>query len=60
MRAVVLTRLGQALVLEERPRPKPQGEGLPVRVLAAGVCHTDVHIVDGRFPHVPLPLVLQP
>ncbi len=29
-----------------------------MRTLGAGVCRSDLHIVDGRFPDLPLPLVL--
>ena len=34
------------LVLEERDAPRPDGGELLLRVLACGVCRTDLHIVD--------------
>ena len=39
----------------EDPRPGP-GE-LLVRVLACGICRTDLHVVDGELTHPKLPLV---
>ena len=57
MRAMVLRRPGQPLELEERPRPEPGAGQLLVRVLACGVCRTDLHVVDGELPDPKLPLV---
>ena len=57
MRAMVLDRPGQPLVLRERPVPQPgQGEIL-VAVSVCGVCRTDLHVVDGELPHPKLPIV---
>lgn len=45
---------GAPLVIEERPRPRPRS-GLVVEVLACGVCHTDLDLLDSeltRTPHV--------
>lgn len=58
MRAAVLQEFGSPLVLEERPDPEPRGDEVLVRVRGAGVCRSDLHIVDGLFPELPLPLVL--
>jgi propanol-preferring alcohol dehydrogenase len=58
MKAAVLRRFGSALELDERPLPEPSGEEVLVRVLGAGVCHTDLHLIDGRWPDLPLPRVL--
>ncbi|MCC7348285.1 MAG: alcohol dehydrogenase catalytic domain-containing protein [Variibacter sp.] len=33
----------------ERPTPKPQGTEVLLKVLAAGVCHSDLHIWDGYY-----------
>src|SRR5205823_837517 len=52
----VLRAIGEPLVFEERPEPRARGGEVVVRVRGAGVCHSDVHIVDGAAP-VPLPLV---
>jgi D-arabinose 1-dehydrogenase-like Zn-dependent alcohol dehydrogenase len=57
MRALVLRHFGEPLQLEERAEPAPRGDELVVRVTAAGVCGSDVHIVAGDEV-VRLPLVL--
>ena len=58
MQAVVLREFHGGLAVEERPRPEPSGGGVLVRVEAVGVCHSDLHVVEGYFPSSPLPLVL--
>jgi propanol-preferring alcohol dehydrogenase len=55
---MVLRRPGEPLVLEELPLPEPGPGELRVRVLACGVCRTDLHIVDGELADPKLPLVL--
>ena len=57
MRAMRLHRVGQPLVLEEVPRPQPGPGEVLVRVLACGVCRTDLHVVDGELTEPKLPLV---
>jgi alcohol dehydrogenase, propanol-preferring len=56
--AAVLRRVGAPLRLEDRPAPQPRGEEVLVRVRGAGVCHSDLHMVDGLIPGLPLPRVL--
>jgi propanol-preferring alcohol dehydrogenase len=58
MRAVRLHAAGEALRLEEVPLPEPSGTEVRIRVGGAGVCHTDLHIVDGSQPRVELPRTL--
>lgn len=58
MRAVRLNAAGQALHLEEVALPEPVGTEVRVRVGGTGVCHTDLHIVDGIQPRVELPRTL--
>ncbi len=57
MRAMVLREPGRPLNLENRPLPEPGPARLLVRVLACGVCRTDLHVVDGELPDPKLPLV---
>jgi propanol-preferring alcohol dehydrogenase len=58
MRAVVLTNFNAPLQVEERPVPKPSGaDQAVVRVLASGVCHSDLHVAENFFGSE-LPLVL--
>jgi len=58
MRAMVLEAPRTPLVAAELPRPQPSPGQLLVRVLACGVCRTDLHVVDGELPHPKLPLVV--
>ncbi|WP_157216192.1 zinc-dependent alcohol dehydrogenase [Flavisphingomonas formosensis] len=58
MRAAVLRAFGAPLAIEERPIPVPGPGEVLVRVVASGVCHTDLHAVNGDWPVKPaLPLV---
>jgi D-arabinose 1-dehydrogenase-like Zn-dependent alcohol dehydrogenase len=49
MRAMQIIEWGKPLEMREYPDPEPQGEEVLLRVEAAGVCHSDVHIWDGFF-----------
>ena len=58
MRAMVLTRagLGHVESLEiEKPAPGPSD--VLVKVLACGVCRTDLHVIDGELPNTAIPIV---
>jgi len=58
MLAMLFEAPGQPLRLAELPIPQPgQGQVL-LKVHACGVCHTDLHIVDGELDEPKLPLVL--
>ncbi|SDY40595.1 zinc-dependent alcohol dehydrogenase family protein [Pseudomonas sp. NFIX28] len=57
MRAMVLHIPGQPLQCEERPIPSPGPQQLLIKVLACGVCRTDLHLVDGELPQAQLPRV---
>ena len=58
MLAARLNAPGEALRLEEVPLRDPTGTEVHVRVAACGVCHTDLHIVDGTQTRIELPLTL--
>jgi propanol-preferring alcohol dehydrogenase len=58
MRAMVLDAPHERLRPVELPEPAPAAGQVLVRVLACGVCRTDLHIVDGELPSPKLPLVL--
>ena len=49
MRAMQIIEWGKPLETREYPDPEPKGEEVLLRVEAAGVCHSDVHIWDGYF-----------
>jgi propanol-preferring alcohol dehydrogenase len=38
------------LSLRDLPSPKPVGKQVRVRVLACGICRTDLHVVEGELP----------
>ncbi|MDQ3690178.1 MAG: alcohol dehydrogenase catalytic domain-containing protein [Chloroflexota bacterium] len=58
MRAVRLHAPGQQLRTEEVTTPKPTGTQVSIRVAGCGVCHTDLHIVDGTQTRVTFPVTL--
>lgn len=45
------------LLWKEAPQPKPGPGQLLVQVEACGVCRTDLHLVEGDLPPVPLPVI---
>ncbi len=49
MRSYDVAACGAPLKLFERPTPKPSGSEVLLRVLAAGVCHSDIHIWEGHY-----------
>ena len=49
MRCYCVLHHGQALELVERPTPNPQGSEILLKVKAAGVCHTDLHLWEGYY-----------
>lgn len=57
MRAMVIRRRGEKLRLEDRAVPEPGPTQLLLRVLACGVCRTDLHLVDGELPMCRFPVV---
>jgi propanol-preferring alcohol dehydrogenase len=46
----VQTPPGSFLQIEDVPRPQPEGGHVLLRVVACGVCRTDLHIVEGDLP----------
>jgi propanol-preferring alcohol dehydrogenase len=57
MKAMVLNHPGTPLKLTELNIPAPGASELLVKVLACGVCRTDLHVVDGELPQPKLPLI---
>jgi len=49
MRSFKLCECGVPLTLVEEPTPQPVGSQVLVKVLAAGVCHSDIHIWNGYY-----------
>ncbi|VVM96494.1 S-(hydroxymethyl)glutathione dehydrogenase [Pseudomonas fluorescens] len=57
MKAAVFHTPGSPLTIEEVGISKPGPREVLVRTVAVGVCHSDLHFVDGHYPY-PAPVVL--
>lgn len=55
MRAGSVPAFGEKIVVGDHPVPAPGPHQALVRVLTTGVCHTDLHAVDGDWPVKPSP-----
>lgn len=53
MRAAVVTRFRAPLEIRRVPVPAPGPGEVLVEVAACGVCHTDLHTIDGDWPDKP-------
>jgi Zn-dependent alcohol dehydrogenase len=58
MRAAVLREPGRSVAVERVVLAPPRRGEVLVRVAAAGVCHSDVHLADGRLGAGRWPMVL--
>ena len=56
MKAAVLIEPGQALVLEQITISTPGPHEVLIRTAACGLCHSDLHFIEGTYPH-PLPAI---
>jgi len=57
MKAAVLYETNQPLVIEEIATKKPAAREVLLNTAFAGLCHSDLHFIEGLYPH-PLPVVL--
>ncbi|RWA72035.1 MAG: alcohol dehydrogenase AdhP [Mesorhizobium sp.] len=58
MKAAVVRNFGKPLAIEDVPVPAPGFGELLVKVIACGVCHTDLHSAEGDWPVKPaLPFI---
>lgn len=57
MKAAVLRQVRTPLSIEDVQINKPGPHEVLIRTMAAGVCHSDLHFVEGSYPY-PLPAVL--
>jgi alcohol dehydrogenase, propanol-preferring len=55
MKAAVVRKFGKPLTVEEVKIPSPGPGEVLVKILATGVCHTDLHAADGDWPVKPIP-----
>jgi len=58
MQAMLLEQQNQPLVLKTLLVPKPSSQQVLIKIIACGVCRTDLHITDGELEHPKLPLVI--
>ena len=54
---MVLEKVGQPLVLVDRPTPQPNSDQILIKVVACGVCRTDLHLVDGELLNIHTPII---
>ncbi|MET1082177.1 MAG: alcohol dehydrogenase AdhP [Burkholderiales bacterium] len=55
MKAAVVQRFGAPLTIEKVAVPSPGPGEVLVKIVATGVCHTDLHAADGDWPVKPVP-----
>jgi alcohol dehydrogenase, propanol-preferring len=53
IRAGVVQAFGKPLSIEEIPIPTPGPGEVLIKVVASGVCHTDLHAAEGDWPLKP-------
>lgn len=58
MKAAVLEKPGEPLVIKDIPDPEPGDGQILLKVHACGVCRSDLHVIDGDLDDPKLPLVL--
>ena len=56
MKAAVLHEVNKPLVIEDVTVNKPGPHEVLIRTAFAGLCHSDLHFMEGLYPH-PLPVV---
>src|SRR5262252_855961 len=57
MKAAVLREVAKPLVIEDVKISKPGPNEVLIRTAAAGVCHSDLHFIEGSYP-AQVPVVL--
>ena len=56
MKAAVLIEAGKPLVIEQVNISNPGPHEVLIRTVACGLCHSDLHFIEGTYPH-PLPAI---
>ena len=47
----------EPLKLKELEIPEPSSDEVLIKVSACGICHTDLHVIEGELPPRKLPLI---
>jgi propanol-preferring alcohol dehydrogenase len=58
MKAARLRNFEKQLHMESVPIPQVGSRGVLVKIAGAGVCHSDLHLMEGAMPVLPLPMTL--
>jgi S-(hydroxymethyl)glutathione dehydrogenase / alcohol dehydrogenase len=56
MKAAILVEPCKPMVIEDVVISKPMAHEVLIRTAACGLCHSDLHFIDGAYPH-PLPAI---
>jgi len=57
MKAMILDKQGEPLVLQEKTQPEYSADQVLIKVNACAVCRTDLHVCDGDLTEPKLPLI---
>jgi propanol-preferring alcohol dehydrogenase len=61
MKAMLLNKFAPIdqcpLELTDVPKPEPGVENILIRINVCGICHTDLHTIEGELPDVKLPII---
>lgn len=57
MNAMVFESQGLPLVYKQVPVPVPAGNQALIKIIACGICRTDLHVIDGELNNPKLPLI---
>lgn len=57
-KSAVLEDFGKPLIIKYFDIPEPPKNGILVKMVASGICGSDLHIIEGKDPRVPLPIIL--
>lgn len=55
MKAAVVNQFGDTIDIENTEKPKPGKHQALVKLISTGVCHTDLHAMEGDWPVKPSP-----
>lgn len=55
MKAAVVNQFGDSIDIENTEKPKPGKHQALVKLISTGVCHTDLHAMEGDWPVKPSP-----
>src|SRR5699024_11992437 len=55
MKAGIVKQFGDTIDIENTEKPKPGKHQALVKLVSTGVCHTDLHAMEGDWPVQPTP-----